>query len=104
MSSSTTVAILAVCAVAGVIATARAAGRGPALAGADGGAVPGADPERVRQLGPVALAFTALGLAAWAARRGVWAGVLFGLAVATKFYPLVVFGPLLLLCLRAGDC
>jgi uncharacterized membrane protein len=28
--------------------------------------------------------------------------VLLGLAVATKFYPLVFFGPLLLLCLRAG--
>jgi uncharacterized membrane protein len=28
--------------------------------------------------------------------------VLLGLGVATKFYPLVVFGPLLLLCLRAG--
>ena len=43
-----------------------------------------------------------LGLAAWAARRGVLAGVLLGLAVATKFYPLLFFGPLLLLCLRAG--
>ena len=42
-------------------------------------------------------------MAAWAARRGVWPGVLLGLAVATKFYPLVVFGPLLLLCLRAGQ-
>jgi uncharacterized membrane protein len=50
----------------------------------------------------IALAFTALGIAAWAGRRGVWAGVLLGLGVATKFYPLVVFGPLLLLCLRAG--
>jgi hypothetical protein len=50
----------------------------------------------------IALAFTALGIAAWAARRGVWAGVLLGLGVATKFYPLVVFGPLLLLCLRTG--
>jgi uncharacterized membrane protein len=50
----------------------------------------------------IAFALTALGIAAWAARRGVWAGVLLGLAVATKFYPLVVFGPLLLLCLRAG--
>src|SRR4029077_16912321 len=50
----------------------------------------------------IALAFTALGIAAWAARRGVWAGILLALAVATKFYPLVVFGPLLLLCLRAG--
>jgi uncharacterized membrane protein len=28
--------------------------------------------------------------------------VLLGLAVATKFYPVVFFGPLLLLCLRAG--
>jgi uncharacterized membrane protein len=43
-----------------------------------------------------------LGLAAWAARRGVLAGVLIGLAVATKFYPVLFLGPLLLLCLRAG--
>ena len=40
------------------------------------------------------MALAALGLAAWAAKRGVLAGVLFGLAVATKFYPLVLFGPL----------
>ena len=51
----------------------------------------------------IAMALTALGIAAWAARRGVWAGVLLGLAVAAKFYPLVVFGPLLLLCLRTGQ-
>ena len=50
----------------------------------------------------IAMALTALGMAAWAARRGVWAGVLLGLGVATKFYPLVVLGALLLLCLRAG--
>ena len=50
----------------------------------------------------IAMALAALGLAAWAAKRGVLAGVLFGLAVATKFYPLVLFGPLVLLCLRAG--
>jgi uncharacterized membrane protein len=50
----------------------------------------------------IAFALTALGLAAWATRRVGWAGVLLGLAVAAKFYPLVVFGPLLLLCLRAG--
>jgi uncharacterized membrane protein len=41
-------------------------------------------------------------MAAWAARRAVLAGMLLGLAVATKFYPLLFFGPLLLLCLRAG--
>jgi uncharacterized membrane protein len=50
----------------------------------------------------IAMSLTMLGLAAWAARRGVLAGVLLGLAVATKFYPVVLFGPLFLLCLRAG--
>ena len=43
-----------------------------------------------------------MALAAWAARRPVLAGVLLGLAVATKFYPVVVLWPLFLLCLRAG--
>jgi uncharacterized membrane protein len=98
-----TVVLLAACAVTGVLATARAAG-----------------PDRRAQvlmvaLSPalilsafinwdlIALALTALGIAAWAARRGVWAGVFLGLGVAAKFYPLVVFGPLLLLCLRAGQ-
>ena len=47
-----TAVLLALCAVAGVLATARAAGPGAPLAGADGGAVPGADPGRVHQLGP----------------------------------------------------
>jgi uncharacterized membrane protein len=110
-----TVLLLAICAVVGVLATARAAGP-KALRGAS-------SPQQVNSrrwqvlmvaLSPalilsafvnwdlIALALTALGLAAWAARRGIWAGVLLGLAVATKFYPLVVFGPLLLLCLRAG--
>ena len=99
-----TAVLLAVCAVAGVLATARAAGGGPALAGADGGAVPGAHPAAFVNWDLIALALMALGLAAWAARRVIWAGVLFGLAVATKFYPLIVFGPLLLLCLRPAEC
>ena len=50
----------------------------------------------------IAMGLAALGMAAWAARRLVLAGVLLGLGVATKFYPLLFFGPLLLLCLRAG--
>jgi len=50
----------------------------------------------------IAMSLTMLGLAAWAARRGVLAGVLIGLAVATKFYPVFLLGPLFLLCLRAG--
>jgi uncharacterized membrane protein len=39
---------------------------------------------------------------AWARRRPVLAGTLLGLAIAAKFYPVVLLGPLLLLCLRAG--
>ncbi len=49
-----------------------------------------------------AVALAMAGLAAWAARRPLLAGVLIGAATATKFYPLLFFGPLLLLCLRAG--
>ena len=49
-----------------------------------------------------AMALAAGGLAAWAAERHYLAGVLLGLGVATKFYPLLFFGALLLLCLRAG--
>jgi uncharacterized membrane protein len=120
-----TVLLLAVCAVAGVLATARAAGpRGgsgppPQAARPAGSSSPEVPSRRAQALmvalSPalilsafvnwdlIALALTALGIAAWAARRGVWAGVLLGLAVAAKFYPLVVFGPLLLLCLRAGQ-
>ena len=97
-----TVALLAVCAVAGVLATARALGperRAYALLVA---LSPALILSAFVNWDLLALALAALGLAAWAARRGVWAGVLLGLAVATKFYPLLVFGPLLLLCLRAG--
>jgi hypothetical protein len=50
-----------------------------------------------------AMALTAGGLAAWSARRPWLAGALLGLAVATKFYPLLLFGALFLLCLRAGQ-
>ena len=42
------------------------------------------------------------GLLAWARRRPVLAGVLLGLGGATKLYPLLLLGPLFLLCLRAG--
>ncbi|MGY1744666.1 glycosyltransferase family 87 protein [Blastococcus sp. SYSU D00695] len=50
----------------------------------------------------LAVALTGLGLWAWARERQALAGVLLGLAVAAKFYPLLVLGALLLLCLRAG--
>ena len=98
-----TVLFLAVCGVAGVLATARVAG-----------------PDRrwtmlLVALSPalilgafinwdlLAMALGMLGIAAWASRRGVLAGVLLGLAVAAKFYPLVIFAPLLLLSIRTGQ-
>jgi uncharacterized membrane protein len=49
-----------------------------------------------------AVALAALGLWAWARRRPVVAGVLLGLGVAAKLYPIVLLGALFLLCLRAG--
>src|SRR6266567_1840522 len=98
-----TVVLLAVCAVAGVLATARAAGPGRRAQALMVALSPALILAAFVNWDLIALALTALGIAAWAARRGVWAGVLLGLAVAAKFYPLVVFGPLLLLCLRAGQ-
>ncbi|SFL61563.1 glycosyltransferase family 87 protein [Geodermatophilus ruber] len=49
-----------------------------------------------------AVALTTLGLWAWARQRPVLAGVLLGLGVAAKLYPVLVLGALFLLCLRAG--
>ncbi|SDT41762.1 Uncharacterized membrane protein [Friedmanniella luteola] len=48
---------------------------------------------------PVAL--TATALLAWSRRHPALAGVLLGLGMAAKLYPLLILGPLLLLCLRA---
>jgi hypothetical protein len=97
-----TAVLLAACAVAAVLATARAAGpdrRWQALMVA---LSPALILNAFVNWDLIAMALTALGIAAWAARRGVWAGALLGLGVATKFYPLVILGALLLLCLRAG--
>ena len=50
----------------------------------------------------LAVALTSGAMLAWSRRRLGWAGVLLGLAVAAKFYPLLLIGPLFLLCLRTG--
>ncbi|TXG92450.1 DUF2029 domain-containing protein [Rhodococcus rhodnii] len=50
----------------------------------------------------LATAFAATGLLAWARRRPVLAGVLLGLGGAAKLYPLMLLGPLLVLCLRSA--
>ena len=98
-----TVVLLAVCAVVGVVATARAAGPDARWQALMVALSPALILNAFVNWDLIAMALTALGIAAWAARRGIWAGILLGLAVAAKFYPLVVFGPLLLLCLRTGQ-
>jgi uncharacterized membrane protein len=50
----------------------------------------------------LAVALAAVAMALWAHRRTVWAGVFIGLATAAKLYPVLLFGPLLVLCLRTG--
>lgn len=50
----------------------------------------------------LAVGLGALTMYAWAKRKPVLAGVMLGLAVAAKFYPVLLIGPLVLLALRTG--
>ncbi|HEV7981076.1 glycosyltransferase family 87 protein [Amycolatopsis sp.] len=50
----------------------------------------------------LAAAFAATGLLAWSRKKPALAGLLLGLGAATKLYPLLLLGALLVLCLRAG--
>jgi len=101
-----TVLMLAVCLVVGVLATAATAHREGNGAGWKAALMVALSPGLILAAyinwDLFAMALTAGGLAAWAARRPWLAGALLGLAVATKFYPLMFFGALFLLCLRAG--
>jgi len=97
-----TVVLLTLFAVVGTLATAYLAGRSRRWTALLVALAPGLILASFINWDLIAMGLVALGMAAWAARRQVLAGVLLGLAVATKFYPLVFFGPLLLLCLRAG--
>jgi uncharacterized membrane protein len=97
-----TVAVLAVFAVAAVLATAYLTGPSRRWTALLVALAPGLVLASFINWDLIAMSLATLGLAAWAARRHVLAGVLLGLAVATKFYPVLFLGPLLLLCLRAG--
>ena len=50
----------------------------------------------------IAVALASAGLLAWARKRPMLAGILFGLGMAAKLYPVLFLIPLLALCLRAG--
>ncbi len=97
-----TVALLAIFAMAGVLATAYLAGPGRRWTALLVALAPALILGAFINWDLIAMSLATLGLAAWAARRQVLAGVLLGLAVATKFYPVIFLGPLLLLCWRAG--
>jgi uncharacterized membrane protein len=97
-----TVLLLALCALAATLATAYVAGRSRRWTALGVALAPGLILASFINWDLMAVALTAIAMAAWAARRHILSGVLLGLAVATKFYPVVFLGPLLLLCLRAG--
>jgi uncharacterized membrane protein len=97
-----TVAGLVLCAIAGVLATAYLAGRSRRWTALLVALSPALILASFINWDMIAMALTAVAMAAWAARRGVLSGVLFGLAIATKFYPIVLIAGLFPLCLRAG--
>ncbi|MGH8970313.1 MAG: glycosyltransferase family 87 protein [Actinomycetes bacterium] len=92
---------LALCAAVVVAATALTAGRRPWDA-AMVALAPGLALAGTINWDLYAVALLSLSLLAWSRERPGWAGVLLGLSAAAKFYPLLVLGPLLLLCLRTG--
>ncbi|CAM5627175.1 membrane protein [Streptomyces spiroverticillatus] len=49
-----------------------------------------------------AIALTAAGMLMWSRGRSLMFGILIGLATAAKLYPVLLLGPLFVLCLRAG--
>ncbi|WP_371852329.1 glycosyltransferase family 87 protein [Nocardia arizonensis] len=51
----------------------------------------------------IATAFAATGLLAWSRRRPALAGLLLGLGGAAKLYPLLLLGPIVVLCLRTDS-
>ncbi len=93
------VVLLAVFAAATVVATARTVPHRP-WDGALVALAPGLLLAGSINWDLYAVGLTAYALLAWARLRPGWAGVFLGLAVATKFYPLLLLGPLVLLGLR----
>jgi uncharacterized membrane protein len=48
------------------------------------------------------VALTAVAFLLWSRHLPLWSGVMLGLAISAKFYPLILIGAFALLCLRAG--
>lgn len=96
-----TAILLLVCAIAVTVLTAKTAGRRPwdaalvALA-------PGLLLHGTTNWDLAAVALGAAGLWSWSRRQPALAGLWFGLAIATKLYPVIFLAGLFFLCLRAG--
>lgn len=93
--------LLTICAVVVVVTTARLAGRRRLWDAALVAVAPGLLLHATTNWDLIAVALAGLGLLAWARRNPLLAGVLLGLATATKLYPVVFLVPLLALCWRA---
>lgn len=86
-----------------VVATAYAAGRRSLKAGLMVALSPGLLFAAYINWDLLAVALAALAVLAWADKRPLLSGVLLGLAISAKFYPVVFLWPMLLLCVRAGQ-
>jgi uncharacterized membrane protein len=92
--------LLTICALVVTVTTAKLADRRPWDA-AMFALAPGFLLHATTNWDLVAVALAGLAMVAWARSHPVAAGVLLGLATATKLYPVLFLIPLLLLCLRA---
>ncbi|MDF5756140.1 glycosyltransferase 87 family protein [Spongiactinospora sp. TRM90649] len=95
-----TVLLMAACLVAGVLMMARLAGPGRRWDALWYAIAPGVVLAAYINWDLAAGALSLGAMLAWARQRQVLAGVLLGLAIATKFYPLMFVGALFLLALR----
>lgn len=98
-----TVLVLGLFAVLTVLATAYVAGKRSLRSGLMVAVSPALVLTAYINWDLLAVGLSALAVAAWASRRPALAGTLLGLAIAAKFYPLLFLGPLVLLCVRAGQ-
>jgi uncharacterized membrane protein len=94
-------ALLTVCALLVVVTTARLAGRRTWDA-AMFALAPSLVLHGTTNWDLLAVALAGMAMCAWASKRPVAAGVLLGLATATKLYPVLFLVPIVLLCLRAA--
>lgn len=93
--------LLTACAVVVAVTTARLAGRRRVWDAALFAVAPGLLLHATTNWDLVATAIAGLALVQWQRRRPLAAGVLLGVATATKLYPVLLVVPLFLLCLRA---